>query len=280
MDRGAVATAEELPPPLPGARPWTKTRMFGAVLMGFWIALGIGIIAFLVSGFETDFFMRYGPRMLRGLWVTIELVVISIILGAAFALPVALARMSTNRLPATISYAYVYYFRGTPLLAQTFLVYYGAGQFAPFLKDVGMWWFFREAFYCAAFTFTLNTAAYQAEIFRGAIQAVPRAQIEAGMSVGMRAIPIFLRVTLPQALIVALRPFGNEVIFMIKGSAIAGIVTVFDLMGETRLAFSRSFDFQVYIWAALLYLVMVETLRRVWERLEHRLTRHLRYDHE
>ena len=81
---------------------------------------------------------------------------------------------------------------------------------------------------------------------------------------------------MPQALIVALRPLGNEVILMVKGSAVASIVTVFDLMGVTRLAFARSFDLSVYLWAAVLYLIVVETIRRVWDRLELRLTRHLR----
>ncbi len=85
-----------------------------------------------------------------------------------------------------------------------------------------------------------------------------------------------MKIVLPQAYIIALRPIGNEVILMIKASAIAAIVTVFDLMGATRLAFARSFDFQVYLWAAVLYLVLVEILRRVWNHLEFRLTRHLR----
>ena len=81
---------------------------------------------------------------------------------------------------------------------------------------------------------------------------------------------------LPQALIVALRPLGNEVILMVKGSAVAAIVTVFDLMGVTRLAYARSFDISVYLWAAVLYLIVVETIRRIWDRFEHRLSRHIR----
>ena len=219
---------------------------------------------------------QYGPRMLEGLWVTIELVTISVLLGGLLALPVALARLSHNPLLRGASFGYVYFFRGTPLLAQLFLVYYGSGQLRSFLDAIGLWWFFRAAFLCCLFAFTLNTGAYQAEILRGAIRAVPLGQTEAALSLGLHPRIAFLKVVLPQALIIALRPLGNEVVLMIKGSAVAAIVTVFDLMGATRLAFARSFDISVYFWAAVLYLAVVETLRRVWDRLERRLTKHLR----
>jgi polar amino acid transport system permease protein len=174
-----------------------------------------------------------------------------------------------------VTFAYVYFFRGTPLLAQVFLIYYGSGQFRPFFQSIGLWWLFRDAFFCCLLAFTLNTGAYQAEILRGAIRAVARGQREAAMSLGLKPRQIFLKVVLPQALIVALRPLGNEVVLMVKGSAVAAIVTVFDLMGATRLAFARSFDISVYLWAAVLYLIVVESLRRFWNVLERRLTRHL-----
>jgi polar amino acid transport system permease protein len=138
-----------------------------------------------------------------------------------------------------------------------------------------MWVFFRDAWNCALFAFTLNTAAYQAEILRGAIESVPRGQWEGAASARPPNVQTFWKIILPQALIVALRPYGNEIILMIKGSAIVAIVTVFDLMGETRRAYSRTYDFQAYIWAAVLYLMVVETLRRIWDKLEacHRSSR-------
>ncbi len=223
-----------------------------------------------------DVLERHGHRLLEGLLVTAELVSISIVLGALIAVPLTAARLSQNRIVGGFAFGYVYFFRGTPLLAQLFLIYYGAGQFNDELKAVGLWGFFREAFNCAVLTFSLNTAAYQAEIYRGAIRSVPRGQLEAAQALGLHRLPILYTVVLPQAAIVALRPLGNEIILLIKGSAVASIVTVFDLMGQTRLAFSRSFDMTIYLYAAVLYLLMVEAIRRIWNRIEARLTRHLR----
>ncbi|MEO8669202.1 MAG: ABC transporter permease [Bauldia sp.] len=219
---------------------------------------------------------KYGLRMLEGLLVTVELVAISVTVGAILALPIALARMSRRRGLRGLAFGYVYFFRGTPLLAQTYLLYYGSGQFRHFFTDIGLWWLFRDAFFCCVLTFTLNTAAYQAEILRGAIRSIPHDEIDAAKALGLRRWQIFRKVILPQALLVAIRPFGNEVVLMIKGSAVAAIVTVFDLMGVTRLAYSRSFDMSVYVWAAILYLMLVETLRRIVNAIEHRLTRHMR----
>lgn len=223
-----------------------------------------------------DVFVKYWPRLAEGLGVTLTLVFVSILCGAALSFPVALVRLRGRGVLSRIAFGYVYFFRGTPLLAQTFLVYYGAGQFAPQLQGLGLWGFFKEAYWCVLLTFSLNTAAYQAEILAGAIRAVPRGQWEAAHALGLSRPVAFFKVVLPQALITALRPYGNEIVLMVKGSAVASVVTVFDLMGATRLAANRTFDEQVYLWAAVVYLLLVETLRRVWDWLERLLTRHLR----
>ena len=149
------------------------------------------------------------------------------------------------------------------------------GSFRPQLEAVGLWWFFRDAWYCAIFAFSLNTAAYQAEILRGAIESVPRGQWEGAASLGLHKLQTLRKVILPQALIVALRPYGNEIILMIKGSAIVAIITVYDLMGRPGSPIRAAFDFQTYIWAASIYLAMVETLRHGIEWIERRITRHL-----
>jgi polar amino acid transport system permease protein len=225
-----------------------------------------------------ELFLKYAPGLLEGLLVTVELVAISVVIGMALAIPIAIARLSQNPILRGVSFAYVYFFRGTPLLAQLFLIYYGAGQFVGPLKAAGLWWFFRDAFNCAVLAFVLNTAAYEAEIFRGAIRSVPRGQWEAGAALGLHKLPLWWKVVFPQAATVALRPVGNDVILLIKGSAVASIVTVLDLMGETRLAFSRTYDLMFYLYAAVLYLILVETIRRLWNAMEWRLTRHLRRD--
>jgi polar amino acid transport system permease protein len=264
----------DLPPP--AVRRWTRERLLGHLLVALWIVLGLGLAIYLVQSWRPDLVARYGPAYLSGLQVTFTLVLISVALGAVLSFPIAWARMSANPLAAWPAYAYVYFFRGTPLLAQTFLVYYGLGSFRPQLEAMGLWVFFREAWWCAILAFTLNTAAYQAEIVRGAIQSVPKGQWEGAASLGLHKWLTFRKIIAPQALIVALRPYGNEIILMIKGSAIVAIITVYDLMGETRRAFSRTFDFQTYIWAAIIYLLLVEVLRISIDRIERAITRHLR----
>lgn len=260
----------------PDVHPWSGGRIAGYALVGIWIVAGIALASYLVLGWDPDLFDRYWRSYVSGLGVTLKLVTISVVLGAVLSIPIAYGRMSKNPLVALPSYFYVYFFRGTPLIAQTFLIYYGLGSFRPQLEAAGLWWFFRDAWYCAVFAFTLNTAAYQAEILRGAIQSVPRGQWEGAASLGLHNTVTMRKIVLPQAMIVALRPYGNEIILMIKGSAIVAIITVFDLMGETRRAFSRSFDFQTYIYAALIYLAVVETLRHAIEWIERRITRHLK----
>jgi polar amino acid transport system permease protein len=269
-----TSTDVDRPPVIP--RPWTAARITGHVFIVLWLMLGVAMVGYLVNAWNPDLFEKYAPYYLSGLLVTIKLVAISIVLGALLSIPIAYARMSKNKVLNALAYAYVYFFRGTPLLAQTFLIYYGLGSFRPQLEAVGLWTFFRDAWYCAVFAFSLNTAAYQAEILRGAIESVPKGQWEGAESLGLHKYQILRKIVLPQALIVALRPYGNEIILMIKGSAIVAIITVYDLMGETRRAYSRTFDFQTYLWAALIYLSMVETLRHGIEWIERRITKHLK----
>ena len=231
-----------------------------------------GWLGFLVN---LPLLQEYGWRLVIGLQVTAEVVGLSCAAGFCLAWPICFARRSRNRLVSGAALAYVTVFRGTPLLCQLYLVYYGAGEIRPFLTTLGLWTFFRDAFFCCIFAFTLNTAAYQAEIFRGAIAAVPKGQLEAAAALGLSRWRIAWHVVFPQGLLVALRPLGNELISIIKASALAAIVTVLDLMGQTRLIFSRTFDFSVYFYAALLYLAVTEIIRRVWLVIEHAWSAHL-----
>ncbi|GLK70321.1 ABC transporter permease subunit [Ancylobacter dichloromethanicus] len=242
----------------------------------FLASLGGGFLWLMgLIGLNADLMSRYGLRFLDGVWVTLQLVGLSVFLGLALALPLAIARVEGGKFLSRAAFTYSYFFRGTPLLAQTFLIYYGAGQFREQLTDIGLWWFFRDAFNCAVFTFTLNTAAYQSEILRGGIQTLAAGQMEAAQALGLHRVLAYRKIILPQAIAIGLRPLGNELVLMIKASAIASVITVYDLMGVTRLAFSRSYDMEVYLWAAVLYLLMVEIIRRVWNVIERRLNRHL-----
>lgn len=219
---------------------------------------------------------EYGGRLIAGIIVTLKVVGISCSLGFILAYPLCLARRSRFWPLSQAAAAYVMFFRGTPLLCQLYLVYYGAGEFRPELTSVGLWTFFREAYFCCIFAFTLNTAAYQSEIMRGALASVPKGQIEAARALGLSPFAIARRVIWPQALLVAIRPLGNELISIVKVSALAAIVTLLDLMGQTRFIFSRTFDFSAYLYCAIVYLAMTETIRRVLLALENTLSKHLR----
>ncbi|SIQ97265.1 amino acid ABC transporter membrane protein 2, PAAT family [Rhizobium sp. RU33A] len=262
-------------PPVKASRI-NLARVAGYGILTLWVLLGLALVWYLASSWDPAKIERYGWRYLDGLATTLMLTFGSITLGALLSVPVTFARMAPNPILNTVAYAYVYVFRSTPMLLQIFLIYYGLGSFRPQIEAIGLWWFFREAWYCALFAMTLNTAAYQAEILRGAIKSVPRGQTEGAKSLGLPRSITLWKIILPQALIVALRPYGNEIIFMIKGSAVVAVVTVLDLMGQTRYAFSRTFDYQTYLWAAIFYLAIVEALRHTWGAIEARLTRHLK----
>ena len=231
-----------------------------------------GLLGFLV---DPTLVHDYGWRLVAGVQMTAEVVALSCSIGFALAFPLCWARRSRSKLLSWPVLGYVTVFRGTPLLCQLYLVYYGGGELRPALMAVGLWTFFRDAFFCCIFTFSLNTAAYQSEIFRGAIASVPKGQREAAAALGLSPWQIGRRVVFPQAFLVALRPLGNELVSMIKASALAAIVTLLDLMGQTRFIFARTFDFTVYLYAALIYLAAVEVIRRLWLLIERRASAHL-----
>ena len=216
------------------------------------------------------------PTLLEGLVRTFELVGISLALGFLLAVPLALLRTSRNPIAWMPVYAYIYVMRGTPLLVQLYLIYYGSGQI-PGIQETVFWPFLRESWYCAILAFTLNTAAYQAEIFRGAILAVPHGEIEAARSMGMSRALLLRRIVLPRAFRYALPAFANEVILTLQASAIASIVTIEELTGSAERIISDTFAFyELYITIALMYLAITYTLVWLFRRLEYRLNAHLR----
>ena len=217
------------------------------------------------------------PRLLDGTVLTIQITALSLVIGLAFAVPLALMRLSRTPLIRLPVYGYIFYFRGTPLLVQLFLIYYGSSQFQEFLDRVGLWVFFREAYFCAVLTLTLNTAAYTAEILRGAIQGVPHGEVEAGRALGMSRSLLYRRIILPKAFRLALPAYTNEVVFLLQSTSLVSIITLLDLTGVARIIVARSFEpYKLYIAAGLIYLVITYGLVFVSRRIEHRLSAHLR----
>lgn len=221
---------------------------------------------------DIDVIIDNFPRLMQGTWITVQITVISLMLGFVVAVPAAAMRLSGNLLVRLPVQSFMFYFRGTPLLVQLFLIYYGSGQLRGFLEMAGLWMWFREAWFCAVLTLTLNTAAYTAEILRGAIQGVPRGEIEAARAVGMSGILLFRRIIMPKAFRIALPAYGNEVVFLLQSTSLVSTITLLDLTGVARRVIAQTFAvYEVFIAAAIIYLVMVYALVYLFRWMERRL---------
>lgn len=215
------------------------------------------------------------PIYLEGFKNTVILVSISLFLGLLLAVPLAVFRNSGNLVVQAPIRAFVYFFRGTPLLVQMFLVYYGFGQFE-LLRNSFLWPAFQQAYFCALFTFTLNTAAYTTEIIRGAIKATPHGEIEAAMAAGMSKALMFRRIILPSAFRRALPAYSNEIIFMLHGSALASVITIIDITGAARIVNSRYYSpYEAFLTAAVLYMSLTFLIVYLIKKLEVRWFAHL-----
>ncbi len=209
------------------------------------------------------------PLYLQGLQTTIVLVVASLILGLVLAIPIALLAASKRKWVAALPKAYIYFFRGTPLLVQMFMIYHGMGQFEA-VRESFLWVIFQHAWACALVVFALNTAGYTGEILRGTIEQTPYGEIEAAKSVGMSNAQIYRRIILPSTFRRALPAYGNEVIFMLHGSSLAGLITIVDLFGAAKVVNARNFvPFESFIAAGIFYLAI--TFMIVWgfKKAEH-----------
>ncbi|RZU98094.1 ABC transporter permease [Spiribacter vilamensis] len=215
------------------------------------------------------------PALAEGALLTLELVAVSGVLGFMLAVPVAMARVSDRWWIRLLPMAHIYFFRGTPLLVQIYLVYYGTGQFEAIRSSI-LWPYLSQAYWCAIIAFTLNTSAYTAEILRGAIQAVPRGEVEAARAVGMGSALIWRRIRLPRAFRIALPAYSNEVILMLKGSALASTITLMDLTGVARTIIARTYTpMELFLAAGLVYGVLTVIILSGFRLLERRLNRHL-----
>lgn len=212
------------------------------------------------------------PMLLSGLVATLQLTAASLALGLALAALLTAMRLSGRRSLVWPALAYSLYFRGTPLLIQIMLVYYGSGQFRAGIEALGLWPMFRSPWFCAILAFTLNTAAYTAEIMLGAIRSVPPGTVEAAAALGLRRSRRFRLVTRPLAIRAGWPAYGNEVIFQVQATSLASVITIMDLTGVARKAAARSFDFfGTYTVTALLYLCITGLIVLVFRAGERRM---------
>lgn len=222
-----------------------------------------------------ELFQASCTRFIDGALVTIELMTLATVVGFALAVALVLARVSDNALVSIPAYLYCYVFRGTPFLVQLWLLYFGIGS----LGEDGLgplWPFFRDAWSVGLFALILNTAAYVAEILRGGVQNVPRGQIEAAEAYGLSWMTSMRRIVFPQALRIAWPAYGNEVILLLKASALVSTITVLDLMGQIRTVFSRSYSLEIFVYGAVMYLALTGILTLLLRAIERCLARRRR----
>ena len=211
---------------------------------------------------------KYLPKLLEGATLTIELVAIAVIAGLILALPIGIARTSKHWYVRALPYGYIFFFRGTPLLVQLFLVYYGLAQFDA-VRQGPLWPYLRDAYWCTIITMTMHTAAYIAEILRGAIQTVPPGEIEAARALGMSRAQAMLYIILPRAARIGLPAYSNEVILMLKASALACTVTLLELTGTAKSLNAKTYeDIEFYFAAGMIYLAISFILVQGFKLLE------------
>ncbi|QRE73245.1 ABC transporter permease [Methylobacterium aquaticum] len=215
--------------------------------------------------------------LLGGVPLTLSLTAGSVALGGGLAALAAWGRLSSVAPADWLARLYIFVFRGTPLLVQIFLIYYGLGQFRPTLQAWGLWTFFREPYWCALLALALNTGAYTAEIFRGAVLSVPYGALVAGRACGMPRLLLFRRVTLPLATRQALPAYGNEVISVVKATSLASTITLMEITGIAQKLIAQSFRaLEVFVCAGAFYLALTFMIIGLLRLAEARLSPDLR----
>ena len=216
-------------------------------------------------------------HLLSGVPLTLNLALVSTALGGVLAVLLMLMRLSSLPPLGWVAQLYVFVFRGTPLLVQIFVIYYGLGQFRPALQSWGLWVFFREPYWCAIFALSLNTAAYGSEILRGGLQAVPHQQVEAARASGMWGFLLYRRIIFPIAIRQALPAYGSEIILMVKATSLASVITMLEVTGLAAKLISQSYRaVEVFVVAGLIYLILNFVITRLVALIEWWLSPHLR----
>ena len=208
------------------------------------------------------------PKLLSAAVITLKLLSVSLIIGLFIGLFFAILRLNKNIFINKFAYAYSYVFRGTPLLVQIFIIYFGLGQIE-YLRSTVLWIILKEPYWCAIIAFALNTGAYTSEILRSAFQTIKPGIIEAGKSLGISNKVIFYKIQIPIAIRQSLPAYGNEIILMMKGTSLASTVTIMDLTGVAKYIISTTFKpIEVFIVAGGIYLFMTFIIHNVIKYLE------------
>ena len=208
------------------------------------------------------------PKLLGATVVTLKLLSVSLIVGLFIGLLFAILRMNQNFIINRFAYGYSYVFRGTPLLVQIFIIYFGLGQIE-YLRTTFLWAILKEPYWCAIIAFALNTGAYTSEILRSAFQTIKPGLIEAGKSLGISKNIIFYKVQIPIAIKQSLPAYGNEIILMLKGTSLASTVTLMDLTGVAKYIISTTFKpIEVFVVAGGIYLFMTFCVHNLIKFLE------------
>ncbi len=208
------------------------------------------------------------PKLLNAAVITLKLLSVSLIIGLFIGLFFAILRLNKNIFINRFAYGYSYVFRGTPLLVQIFIIYFGLGQIE-YLRSTVLWIILKEPYWCAIIAFALNTGAYTSEILRSAFQTIKPGIIEAGKSLGISNKVIFYKIQIPIAIRQSLPAYGNEIILMMKGTSLASTVTIMDLTGVAKYIISTTFKpIEVFIVAGGIYLFMTFIIHNVIKFLE------------
>ena len=208
------------------------------------------------------------PKLLGATVITLKLLSVSLIIGLFIGLLFAILRMHQNIIVNRFAYGYSYVFRGTPLLVQIFIIYFGLGQIE-YLRSTFLWVVLKEPYWCAIIAFALNTGAYNSEILRSAFQTIKPGIIEAGKSLGIPSKIIFYKIQIPIAIKQSLPAYGNEIILMLKGTSLASTVTLMDLTGVAKYIISTTFKpIEVFIVAGGIYLFMTFCVHNLIKFLE------------
>jgi octopine/nopaline transport system permease protein len=217
---------------------------------------------------DFDLMITSFPKLLSATVITLKLLSVSLIVGMFLGLFFAILRMSKNIFINQFAYGYSYIFRGTPLLVQIFIIYFGLGQIE-YLRSTFLWVILKEPYWCAIIAFALNTGAYTSEILRSAFQTVKPGIIEAGKSLGISSKIIFYKIQIPIAIRQSLPAYGNEIILMMKGTSLASTVTLMDLTGVAKYIISTTFKpIEVFIVAGGIYLFMTFLIHSLIKYLE------------